>query len=107
MIKRTVTITRPTTAVEFPNIMEEGQTVFSSEVKSYIIDNFVNTNKLAFGDRVESANGLELTLVSTWADQAAIDAYNADPYIIANLISVRGEYINQNAIITAVLDEVI
>ena len=107
MIKRTVTLTRPTTEVEFPNITEEGQTIFSNDVMPYITTNFLNTGKLTFGDRVVSADGLELTLVSTWADQAAIDAYNTDPYIVENLISVRVSFLAANSISSTVNDEVV
>ncbi len=106
MIKRTITQTRLNTSVPFVNIMASDQTLVSEEVKSYIIDNYVTTGKVSFGEAVVSEDGLTLTIIKIWANQAAIDEYYADPYIIENLLSVRGAVFATNSMSSTVNDEV-
>ena len=107
MIKRTIKQIRPNTSVQFVNIMSNDQTLISEEVKTYIVDNYVTTNKVTFEGGVESVDGLELTLVKNWADHAAIESYYSDPYIINNLITPRTTYMEQNNILTSLVDEVL
>ena len=107
MIKRTTVLTRTSTAIPFPNVLEEGQTLFPEEVKTYLVENYVNTNKIAFGDRTLSPDGLELTIVTTWADNNALVEFNIDPFIINNLVAVRNEYITENAIQSSTTEEII
>jgi len=107
MIKRTITQTRPNTSVPFVNIMASDQTLVSEEVKTYIIDNYVTTNKVSFENGVMSEDGLTLTIIKMWANQEAIDEYYADPYIVENLISIRIGFLATNSISSIINDEVI
>lgn len=107
MIKRTITQTRPNTSVQFVNIMGADQTFVSQEVKSYITDNYITTNKVSFENGVVSEDGLTFTIVKMWANQEAINEYYADPYIIENLISLRGIFFATNSISSTVTDEIV
>ena len=107
MIKKTTVLTRTSTAIPFPNVMEEGQTLFPEEVKTYLVEKYVNTNKIVFGDRTLSPDGLELTIVTSWADNNALAEFTVDPFIINNLVAVRNEYITANGILTNTTEEVI
>ena len=107
MIKRTITQTRPNTSVQFVNIMSNDQTLVSEEVKSYITDNYITTNKVSFENGVISEDGLTLTIVKMWANQEAINEYYADPYIIENLISVRVGFLATNSVSSTINDEVV
>ena len=107
MIKRTIVQTRPNTSVQFVNIMSADQTLVSQEVKSYITDNYITTNKVSFENGVVSEDGLTFTIVKMWANQEAINEYYADPYIVENLISIRIGFLATNSISSIINDEVI
>jgi len=87
--------------------MSNDQTLVSEEVKSYITDNYITTNKVSFENGVVSEDGLTFTIVKMWANQEAINEYYSDPYLIENLISVRIGYLSTNSILSTVTDETI
>lgn len=107
MIKRTITQVRPNTSVPFSNIMDEDQTIVSEEAKAYITNNFVATNKLIFDSSVVSEDGLTWTLIQIWADQQAIDDYNADAYILENVVRPRIAYFKEHSLESSFTEEVI
>jgi len=76
-IKVTNVYTRPTTAVNF-----HVSNVPDSHIQ-HVLETYKNTGKVADVTTDLSDDGLVLTIVWIWVDQASVDEYDADPVIVA------------------------
>jgi hypothetical protein len=53
------------------------------EATAHIKATYIDTGKMTRSDATFSRNKKSKVQIVTWADQAAIDEYNADPIVIA------------------------
>jgi hypothetical protein len=93
--------TRPSTSVEFFN--PKTSTLVSDETKLYIRDNFILTGKIIHSEESLSEDGLEMTIMVIYPDEASFNEWKDDAIIDEKIYQVASEYSKENGITSGIV----
>lgn len=95
-------VTRPSTELEFRNMMHE---TIAPEIKSYWVSTYKETMKCMLVDVSLSDDGLEMLTTMIWDSKDSWNEYQADPVLIAGLFTPIHAHQDENGFTRELVSE--